>query len=54
VVIGFADLTVLGVGIYSIFEIALSDFALADAPQGYRNPWSHLQHVAGILMIVMV
>lgn len=54
VIVGFADLIVLGVGIYSVFEILLSDFALAEAPQGYQTLWSHLQHVACILIIVIV
>ena len=54
VITGSADLIVLGVGIYSIFEILLSDFALGDAPVGYPTPWSELQYVADILMIVIV
>lgn len=41
-------------GIYSILEILLSDFALGDAPVGYPTPWSELQYVAGSLVIVIV
>jgi hypothetical protein len=46
VVTGFADFVVFGVGIYSIFEVLLSDFALADAPPGYQTLWDHFQDVA--------
>jgi hypothetical protein len=46
VITGFADLAVIGVGIYSIYEILLSDFALADAPPGYQTPWNHSQYGA--------
>jgi hypothetical protein len=54
VITGSADLIVLGVGIYSVFEILLSDFALGDAPVGYPTPWTKLQYVADILVTVIV
>jgi hypothetical protein len=52
--VGLADLVVLGVGLYSIFEIALSDMNLDDAPPGTTAPWASLQHVALGLMIAIV
>lgn len=51
---GFADLVILGVGMYSLFEVLLSDFALADAPTGYQTPWRHLQDMVVILVIIIV
>ncbi|BCS22508.1 uncharacterized protein APUU_30733S [Aspergillus puulaauensis] len=53
-VVGFADFIVFAVGLYAVFEVALSDYGLGNAPVGYETPWKGLQNLAVILVAVVV
>lgn len=52
--VGFADFIVFAVGLYAVFEVALSDYGLGNAPVGYETPWKGLQNLAVILVAVVV
>lgn len=52
--VGFADVVVVAVGIFSVFEIGLSDWNLADAPTGTVVPWGPLQTLTFYLIIAVV
>lgn len=52
--VGFADFVIVAVGLYAVFEVALSDYALGNAPVGYERPWKGMQDLAVILVAVVV
>jgi hypothetical protein len=53
-VVGLADFLVFAVGLYSVFEILLSDFSLMDASEGTQAPWNSLRHTAFVLIVAIV
>ncbi|OJJ00273.1 hypothetical protein ASPVEDRAFT_70521 [Aspergillus versicolor CBS 583.65] len=52
--VGFADFGIFAVGLYAVLEVALSDYALGNAPVGYERPWKGMQDVTVILVAVVV
>ena len=52
--LGFMDLAVIAIGIYSIFEIIFSTYNLSDAPSGILVPGARLRSLAFRFLLALV